>query len=80
MADSLSGLDDLDPEFVSRNPRVTEERHLAEVTRDIGSADADAMDLDEGFAGTRAGWFVDLGGDEVFWFFEEDGFHAKAEG
>ena len=42
--------DDFDAQLVAGNARVAEERHLAEIAADVGAADADAMDADEGFA------------------------------
>src|SRR5829696_128175 len=50
--------DDLDPEFVPGDPRVAVERHLAEVTADVGPADADAVDAHQRLAGA---WGVRLG-------------------
>jgi hypothetical protein len=45
--------DHLDAEFVPRNPRIAEERHLAEVAAVVGAADADRMHADHRLAGRR---------------------------
>ena len=44
-----------DAQLVAGNPRVAEERHLAEVAADVGAADADAMDADQRLARPRRG-------------------------
>ena len=51
--DPRPDLDDLDPQLVAGNPRVTEERHLAEVAADVRTADPDPVDAHERL--TRAG-------------------------
>src|SRR4051812_29850740 len=43
-----------------RDARVGEEGHLAEVAADVGAADPDGVDADEGLAGPRA-----VGGRDV---------------
>src|SRR5436190_17745296 len=53
--DVRTHLEDFDAQLVTRNPRILEERHLAEVAADIRAADADAMHADQGFAGARRG-------------------------
>ena len=67
--------DDFHAEFVSRNARVTEERHLPEVTGNIGSANADAMHAHQCFAGTRRGWLRNFNGAKLQRLFELNGFH-----
>src|SRR5580704_16007264 len=46
VADSLADRNDFDAEFVSRNARIAEERHLAEIAGKISPADADPKYLD----------------------------------
>ena len=50
------------------NCRVRVERHLAQVAAVIGSANADAMHLNEGFAGARFAGFVNVDDLELFRF------------
>jgi hypothetical protein len=42
-------------QFVPQNSRVRDERHFTEVSANIGSANADAMDADQRFARLRLG-------------------------
>jgi hypothetical protein len=69
--------EDLHAEFVSGNPRVGEERHLAEVTGEVSATDADAMDADEGFARSGSEGFGDVETDPGQGLFELEGLHGE---
>src|SRR5207302_8886540 len=79
--DAFADGEHLDAQLVARNARVTEERHLAEVTAEVRATNADAVNAHQRLA--RAG-LVRLGNfnrAERQRFFELDGFHeivAKA--
>lgn len=68
---------DFDAEFVAENARVRHKRHLAEVSADVGAADADAMDADEGFAGAGRWRLGEVDGSEGFGGFEEESVHRR---
>src|SRR5438094_243358 len=65
VGDARADGDDLDAELVSRDAGVAVERHFAEVTADVGAADADTVDADERFAGRRMPRLVDFDAREV---------------
>src|SRR5438552_15368096 len=48
-------LQHLHAKLVSRDARIAEEGHLAEITADVRAADADAMDANQRFSGGGAG-------------------------
>src|SRR5439155_14701315 len=64
----------LDAQFVARNSRVAEERHLAEITAVVLPAAADAPDTDLRLARTRRAGLGNVNGTERLGFFELDGF------
>jgi hypothetical protein len=49
-----------DTQFVPRNPRVGEEGHLAQVTSEVGAANAHLMNADHGLTRAGSGGFVDI--------------------
>src|SRR4051812_47187884 len=59
-----------------RDARVAVERHLAEVAADVGPADADPVDPDQGFARPRVGRLGNGDGAEPAGLFELNGVHA----
>src|SRR5262245_11362043 len=52
--------DDFNAKLVPRNARVTEERHLAEITRDVGAANPDTVHAHHNVSGPRPGRRVDF--------------------
>src|SRR5262249_24429055 len=68
---------DLDAEFMAGDSRVAIEGHFAQVATDVGPADADAVDADEGFAGPWPRGFWNGDGSEATWLFQLNGVHAR---
>ncbi len=66
MRDAFTHGEDFDAEFMPKDARELDEGHLAEVTAEIGAADADGADGDEGFAVLRRGCFGERGPGEGF--------------
>src|SRR2546421_11902522 len=64
-------------EFVAGDSRVTVEGHLAQIPADVGAADADAVDADDGLARSRRGRLGDGDRAEPARLFELDGVHAR---
>ena len=62
-------------EFMAGDARVGKERHLSEVAREIGPADAHAMSADEGLARARSGWLGKLDDVDFLRLGELDRFH-----
>src|SRR5207253_6610911 len=63
-------------EFMPRNSRITEERHLAEVAADVGAANTNLVDTDHSFP---AAGFFGAGNVKTFPVFgrvEGEGFHG----
>jgi hypothetical protein len=63
------------PKLVPGNSRIGEKGHFTEIPRIIGSADADAMNLDERFSAGRLRRLVDVNAPESVGFLELNGFH-----
>ena len=70
--------DDLDAEFMTRNPRVAKERHLAEIPGQIGPADADVVDAHDRVIGTGLAWFGNVDLFPVQRRFELECFHGQS--
>ena len=66
----------LDAEFMARDARVAEERHLAEVAAVVGAADADGMHADDGRAGAGCRRLRGVDEPEGLGVFEEQGLHG----
>src|SRR5262249_17909898 len=64
-------------EFVPRDARVAEERHLAEVAGEVGAADADAPDADDRLARPRARRLGHIDDAELLRLGELNGFHTN---
>ena len=65
MGDTFTDGEDFDTEFMTKDARELDEGHLAEVAAEVGAADADGADGDEGFAKLRRGGFRERGPSEV---------------
>src|SRR5665213_2726394 len=57
----------LDTQLVPRNSRVAVERHLAEISADISSADADTMHAHQRLASLGLGRFLQFENLEILW-------------
>lgn len=66
MRDAFTHGEDFNTEFMPKDARELDERHLAEVATEVGAADADGADGDEGFALLRRGCFRERGPSEGF--------------
>ena len=58
--DPVADAHHFDAQFVPRNPRVGEEGHLAQVTSEVGAANAHLMDADHGLTRARSGGFIEI--------------------
>jgi hypothetical protein len=78
--DALADRHHLDPQFVARDSRIREKRHLAQVASEVGTANAHLMDANHNL--TRAGSrrFVDVDHPERSGFFQLDGLHSRELG
>jgi len=76
MSHSGAYSDHFNTEFMSWNSRITEERHLAEITGEIGAANTDSMNADDGVARPGLRRFRDFNGAEMAGFFKLDCFHS----
>src|SRR5205085_2596520 len=77
VGDVGADLEHLDAQLMAGNTRIAEERHLAQVAADVGAADADAMDANQGLsgAGTVGLGYADL--LEQTGSFQLDRFHES---
>ena len=66
MRDTFTNGEDFHTEFMPKDARELDEGHFAEVAAEIGAADADGADGDEGFAVLRRGCFGERGPGEGF--------------
>jgi hypothetical protein len=58
--DPVADAHHFDAQFMPRNPRVGEEGHLAQVTSEVGAANAHLMNADHGLTRAGSGGFVDI--------------------
>ena len=69
-----------DGQLMAGDPRITEERHLAEVAAVVGAADADGMHADHSLAGPRLGRLGNIDEPERLRLFELQGLHGVTPG
>ena len=77
VGDGGADFENFDAEFVTENARVGEERHFAEVGADVGAADTDTVDADEGVAGARVAGVGEVEALELFRGGEGEGEHGR---
>jgi hypothetical protein len=65
-----AGIDNLDAKFVAEDARVVEEGLFTGESVEVGTANADTVDADEGFAGGERRFRGVVGGGELAGFFE----------
>jgi hypothetical protein len=68
--------DNLHTQLMTGNPRVTIERHFAEVPTQVGPTNPDAMHPNQRFAGPRRFRFREINLAEMLGFLQLDGFHV----
>jgi hypothetical protein len=60
LGDTLAHRDHLDTQFVTGDPGIGIEGHLAQVASEVRTADTDLVDANDGFSGAGRGGFVDV--------------------
>jgi hypothetical protein len=71
--DSITDSENLGAEFVAEDAGVFEERLASAEGVQVGAADADAVDADEGVAGFGIAWFVGVDAIETTGLGEDEG-------
>ena len=69
-ADAGADVDDFDAQLVTGDAGIAEERHLAEIAADVGSANADPMDAHQSLAGAGLGRLWNVETVSILWGFE----------
>jgi len=77
VGDVGSDFEDFDDELVAGDAGVAVEGHFAQIAGYVGPADSDAVNADEGFAGTRVRGFFEVNCRELEGFLELDGLHGR---
>ena len=77
--DAFAVGEDFDAEFMAEDAWELDEGHLAEVAAEVGAADADGADGDEGHARWRWGGFGEGGPLEGFGGGESQGAHGMTK-
>ena|SRR2546426_11663245 len=74
---AFANCEHLDAQLVTGNSWITEERHFAEITADIGPADANTMNSHQRFARSRGGWFGDFNPTKFLRLFQLNSFQES---
>jgi hypothetical protein len=78
--DALADRHHFDPQFVARDSRVGEKRHLAQIPPQVGAANAHLMDAHHRLTRAGCGRFVDVEDPERSGLFQLNGLHAQGFG